>query len=177
MGKHELLRRMARRASVNVSEKLPLTVFNEGEEVDISDGGTYFVRFRDVGGAAKDAILAAGLQETVEREVTQNAKGQFSSKEIVRRQREIRPSITAIVENGMVEDACFPVENAGETFQGWKWREDREENLAWLLDDTASYELMLWLVMKAFAFLAGPEEVVEELGESSPSTPTETATT
>lgn len=171
MSKYDLLRRMARRMTVNVSEKLPLTITDDdGEEVDISDGGTYFVQFKDVGGAAKDVIFNAGLVETVETATTQKGKGQFTSKETVRRERRLRPAIEAIVEQGMVVDACFPVENAGNTFQGWRWKEDNDANLEFLFDDRLSLQFLMWFVSQAYSFLAGPEEVMKELGESSGST-------
>lgn len=174
MSKHlALLRKMARRATVTVSEKIPLRVYDPDARdlVDVSEDCTYYVQFRDVGGAAKDAILSAGMQETIEREETHRGRGVMTTKEKVRRQNRMQPCIEAIVENSMVADACFPVLNAGGTFQGWRWKQDNEENIEFLLDERTPFELLMWFVQEAYEFLTGPEEVVEELGESSSATP------
>jgi len=176
MDKSALLRKMARRASVGVSEKIPLTYRdpNTGDVVDVSEGCTYYVQFRDVGGTAKDAVLAATIQETVEREQTRRGQDSLAIKESVKRQAAFTPIVTAIVENNLVANACFPVLNAGGVVQPWKWRaEDNEENLAFLLDERTPYALLVWFVEAAQNFLLEAEEVVEELGESSESTESE----
>jgi len=169
--KLKLLRVMARRAAVSVSDPYPLTVYDEdtGEDVDISDGGKYFVRFNEVGGAQKDAIMSAGRQDVVKTEVRGGRGAADVTEETVRTFR-LMPMVEEMIRQHVVNDACFPVEQASSDgtpqFQPWKWKKEDSENIAFFKDPRTSYALLSWFVLKAMEWLGEGEEVVDEAGES-----------
>ena len=160
-----LLRSLARRAITPVSDPIPLhaTDPETGDDVDVSDGGKYFIKFQDPGGAVKDQIFSALQRVEVETETERRGK-EIKQTERATRTVEIMPVLRAAVRGGVIVDACLPVEQAGGTIQGWMWREAAAENLEKL--EGFPYVMLGWIMRKLWDFLEETEEVVEDAGEA-----------
>lgn len=160
-----LLRTIARRATRPISDPIPLKAYDpdEGEWVDVSEDGKYFVRFQDPPGEVKDQIYGAMHRTEVVTE-TRRRGDQVQHLERTTRSAEVMPILSAAVLGGVIIDACLPVEQAGGQIQGWKWKEDNEKNLEEL--GKFPFTLLGWIVQELIDFIQSTEEVVMDAGES-----------
>jgi len=162
-----MLQRLSKRADTRTSDKIPLRMVDPEadteEKVDLSEGGTYFVQFADPGGVAYDNFYAAVRQEEVTREATgKDAAGVRERSLLTHR---IWPGIESLVNDGVILDGVFPAMQAGGMIQGRKWAGNAEDDLKWLA--AAPRPLHEWLFVEAMEFLEAPDELADEVGNSS----------
>lgn len=155
MGKNELIRELALRTEWPESDPIPLTLFRDDEKIDVSDGGKYYLQFRDASGKQK-ALLGSTLWKDL---VRVDEEG----KEYTERYYDAIGYIKALFKSRILVKAVLPKVGEDGEITSWMIDPSNSSSISELIDMLPDTMIGV-LVGMSLEYLnpEGVEEVVEE---------------